>query len=70
MSKDSTLNDKLIAGLLLINFFISLIAIYPMISAWYQNLDEFQKGAIGGAIGITIVYFIIGIFALMGLGKV
>jgi polyferredoxin len=52
--------DTIIAVVFLaIAFFISLITISPMIFAWYQTLDEFNKGALVGFISFIITFGII-----------
>jgi hypothetical protein len=52
--------DTIITIFLVITFFIAfLTAMSPTISAWYQSLDEFNKGALFGFISFIITFGII-----------
>jgi gamma-glutamylcysteine synthetase len=51
------LYDTIIAIFLVMTFFIAfLTAMSPTISAWYQSLDEYDKGATIGVVASAIVF--------------
>jgi hypothetical protein len=56
--KKRATNNIIIAGFLIVTFFMSLISVSPMISTWYQNLSGYQKGAVDALLGL-ITFFIV-----------